>query len=44
VLRGRRPWRREARADDRLVAERLDHILHDNLDEQPQQKVKDAAH
>src|SRR5690606_35897951 len=44
VLKGRRPWRREARADDRLVAERLDHILHDNLDEQPQQKVKDAAH
>jgi 5,10-methylenetetrahydrofolate reductase len=43
VLKGRRPWKREARADDAMVAERLDHILHDNASEQPQQIVGEAA-
>ena len=44
VLRGRRPWRREARADDRMVADRLGEILREGPDERPQQMVKDAAH
>jgi hypothetical protein len=43
VLKGRRPWQREARPDDALVAERLDHILHDDPSETPQQIVRDAA-
>ncbi len=43
VLKGRRPWRREPRADDQMVADRLDHILHDDLTEQPQQAVLEAA-
>ena len=43
VLKGRRPWRREPRADDQMVAERLDHILHDDITEQPQQAVREAA-
>ncbi len=43
VLKGRRPWRREPRADDRMVADRLDYILHDDLTEQPQQAVLEAA-
>lgn len=43
VLKGRRPWMREAGADDALVAERLDHILHDNASEKPVDMVKDAA-
>lgn len=45
VLKGRRPWHREARADDRMVADRLGQILREGgPDEQPQQMVKDAAH
>lgn len=43
VLKGRRPWNREARQDDALVAERLDHILHDNASEKPGDMVKEAA-
>jgi 5,10-methylenetetrahydrofolate reductase len=43
VLRGRRPWRREARADDAMVAERLDHILHDDQNDTPQDIVREAA-
>ena len=43
VLRGRRPWQREARADDALVAQRLDHILHESQNETPQQIVSRAA-
>jgi 5,10-methylenetetrahydrofolate reductase len=43
VLKGRRPWRREPRPDDALVAERLDHILHDNPTETPQAIVGQAA-
>ena len=43
VLKGRKPWKREARIDDAMVAERLDHILHDETTETPQQIVKEAA-
>ena len=44
VLKGRRPWQREARADDQRVADRLDHILHDAEQQQPMQMVEKAAH
>ncbi|TKT80048.1 methylenetetrahydrofolate reductase [Aquamicrobium sp. LC103] len=44
VLKGRKPWKREARADDAMVAERLGHILHDDTTERPQEIVKAAAH
>lgn len=44
VLKGRRPWRKEPRPDDRMVADRLGEILRDSPDEQPQQLAKDAAH
>ena len=44
VLRGRQPWKREARRDDQMVADRLDHILHDdNQNQQPQQMVKEVV-
>ncbi|RIK86877.1 MAG: 5,10-methylenetetrahydrofolate reductase [Hyphomicrobiales bacterium] len=43
VLKGRRPWRREPRPDDALVAERLDHILHDAPVESPQEIVRDVT-
>ena len=43
VLKGRKPWRKEPRADDALVAERLGHILGDEAPESPQQMAKDAA-
>lgn len=43
ILKGRKPWRREPRADDALVAERLDHILHDAPLETPQEIVRDVA-
>ena len=43
ILKSRRPWRREARADDATVAERLDHILHDAPLETPQEIVRDVA-
>ena len=33
VLKGRQPWKREARRDDQLVADRLEHILHDDVTE-----------
>jgi len=42
VLKGRRPWKREARADDQLVAERLEHILHDDVTESQVDMVKTA--
>lgn len=42
VLKGRRPWKREPRRDDQLVAERLDHILHDNVTETQAEMVKTA--
>jgi 5,10-methylenetetrahydrofolate reductase len=43
VLKGRRPWQREARADDQMVADRLEHILHQGESEQPVQMVEKAA-
>jgi methylenetetrahydrofolate reductase (NADH) len=42
VLRGRQPWKREARRDDALVAERLDHLLHDDVTETQVDMVKTA--
>lgn len=43
VLRDRRPWKREARHDDRVVADRLDSILNDEITEQPADRVERAA-
>ena len=42
VLKGRRPWKREVRHDDALVAERLGHILHDDITETQVDMVKTA--
>jgi 5,10-methylenetetrahydrofolate reductase len=42
VLRGRQPWKREIRRDDQMVAERLDHILHDDITETQTDLVKTA--
>ncbi|MBB6464754.1 5,10-methylenetetrahydrofolate reductase [Aminobacter lissarensis] len=42
VLKGRRPWKREARSDDQRVAERLEHILHDDVTESQVDMVKTA--
>ena len=42
VLKGRRPWKREMRADDRIVAERLDRILNENITETQVDMVKTA--
>jgi 5,10-methylenetetrahydrofolate reductase len=42
VLKGRQPWKREARADDRIVAERLGLILQDNVTETQVDMVKTA--
>jgi 5,10-methylenetetrahydrofolate reductase len=44
VLKGRRPWRREPRPDDERVAERLDHILHDDPDLKPEDEVRKVTH
>jgi 5,10-methylenetetrahydrofolate reductase len=35
VLKGRRPWKREARPDDLLAAERLDELLHPERKHEP---------
>ena len=43
VLKGRRPWKREPRADDAIVAERLEHILGEDTTQNPQQKVEQSA-
>lgn len=43
VLKGRRPWKREARADDAMVAERLDQLLQQSETAQPEKEVKDTA-
>ena len=43
VLKGRKPWKREPGLDDALVAERLDHILHDDPSEKPVEMVRDAS-
>jgi hypothetical protein len=42
VLKDRKPWNREPRADDRMVADRLDHILHDDITETQVDMVKVA--
>jgi len=42
VLKDRRPWQREARQDDRIVAERLDEILQKNKIETQVDLVKTA--
>jgi 5,10-methylenetetrahydrofolate reductase len=43
VLKGRQPWKREIGADDRTVADRLEHILHDNETQKPVQMVEKAS-
>jgi len=42
VLKGRRPWKRESRRDDRMVADRLDRILKDDITESQVDMVKSA--
>lgn len=42
VLKGRRPWVREPRADDQRVADRLEHILNDDGTESQVDMVKTA--
>jgi 5,10-methylenetetrahydrofolate reductase len=42
VLKGRQPWKREVRRDDQRVAERLDHLLHDDITESQVEIVKTA--
>ncbi|MFC5386426.1 methylenetetrahydrofolate reductase [Aquamicrobium segne] len=42
VLKGRRPWKREARPDDALVAERLEEILGENEPQKQVDMVKSA--
>jgi 5,10-methylenetetrahydrofolate reductase len=42
VLKGRQPWKREARSDDRLVADRLGQILQDDITETQVDMVKTA--
>ncbi len=43
VLKGRRPWMREARADDAMVAERLDELLQQAEPDQLSDKHKNPA-
>ncbi|MGN6465579.1 MAG: methylenetetrahydrofolate reductase [Rhizobiaceae bacterium] len=43
VLKGRQPWKREARQDDQIVADRLDRILHEDTTEQPADRVARAG-
>ena len=43
VLKGRRPWKREASRDDQRVADRLDHMLHDDITETQADMVEDRA-
>ncbi len=42
VLKGRKPWKREARHDDRMVADRLGLILKDDITESQVDMVKSA--
>ncbi|MBX3597348.1 MAG: methylenetetrahydrofolate reductase [Rhizobiaceae bacterium] len=44
VLKGRRPWRREARHDDHIVAERLESLLRDNPVESQVDLVRSQTH
>jgi 5,10-methylenetetrahydrofolate reductase len=43
VLKGRQPWKREARHDDQVVADRLDRILHEDITDRPADRVERAA-
>ncbi len=43
VLKGRKPWQREARADDVLVAERLDQVLQNPTTSEATDAVKDTV-
>lgn len=42
VLKGRKPWKREMRPEDALVAERLDQLL-DKAPKRPAKKTRDTA-
>ena len=42
VLKGRQPWKREIRRDDRIVADRLEHLIHDEVTESQAEMVKTA--
>jgi 5,10-methylenetetrahydrofolate reductase len=42
VLKGRQPWKREARGDDKMVSDRLDQILRDDITETQVDMVKTA--
>jgi 5,10-methylenetetrahydrofolate reductase len=44
VLKGRRPWTREAARDERVVADRMAHLRQDDPQQQPQKMVEDATH
>jgi len=44
VLRGRRPWRREALRDEAVVAERMRSLREDADDQAPQRIVEKAGH
>ena len=44
VLKGRRPWKRELARDTQTIADRLDHILHDDITETQTEMVKAGAH
>ena len=43
ILKGRRPWRRELRPEDVIVAEKLDHMLHDDEPHSPVEMVNQVA-
>jgi 5,10-methylenetetrahydrofolate reductase len=42
VLKGRQPWKREARPDDQMVSDRLDQILNEDITETQVDMVKTA--
>ncbi len=44
VLKGRRPWQREARRDEAQVVERLDHLLHRDAISPQEQAEKALSH
>ena len=44
VLRGRRPWNREAARDELVVAERMRHLREDTPDQTPQKIIERAGH
>lgn len=44
VLKGRKPWNREPARDQQSIADRLDHLMHDDPNQSPQSIVERAAH